>query len=54
MLKRLIEWSVQNPLVVGVLTLCLAIGGVYALRQTPLDALQRPLRRAGDRAGGLQ
>ena len=39
MLKRLIEWSVQNALVVGVLTLCLAIGGVYALRQTPLDAL---------------
>ncbi len=39
MLKRLIEWSVQNALVVGVLTLCLTIGGLYALRQTPLDAL---------------
>ena len=39
MLKRLIQWSVQNTLLVGLFTLGLAIAGVFALRQTPLEAL---------------
>src|SRR5687768_9429947 len=39
MLKRLIEWSVENKLIVLVLTLFLALGGVIAVRRTPLEAL---------------
>jgi len=39
MLKRIIEWSVTNPLIVIVFTLFLVAGGVVALRDTPLEAL---------------
>ncbi|HEY9229068.1 MAG TPA: CusA/CzcA family heavy metal efflux RND transporter [Gemmatimonadaceae bacterium] len=39
MLKNIIEWSVANRLVVGLLTLGLAIAGVVAVQQTPLEAL---------------
>jgi Cu(I)/Ag(I) efflux system membrane protein CusA/SilA len=39
MLKRIIEWSVANKLVVLLFTLAAAIGGVIAVRRTPLEAL---------------
>ena len=39
MLKRIIEWSVANKLIVLLVTLILAVGGVFAVRRTPLEAL---------------
>jgi copper/silver efflux system protein len=39
MLKRIIQWSVQNTLLVGLLTLGIATAGIVALRETPLEAL---------------
>ena len=39
MLKRIIEWSVANRLIVALLTTGLAIAGIIALRRTPLEAL---------------
>ena len=39
MLKRVIEWSVANRLLVGLFTVALAIAGIIAIRHTPLEAL---------------
>jgi Cu(I)/Ag(I) efflux system membrane protein CusA/SilA len=39
MLKRIIEWSVANKLVVLLFALALAVGGLYAMRRTPVEAL---------------
>jgi Cu(I)/Ag(I) efflux system membrane protein CusA/SilA len=39
MLKRIIEWSVANKLIVGLFTLLLAVAGIIALRRTPLEAV---------------
>jgi Cu(I)/Ag(I) efflux system membrane protein CusA/SilA len=39
MLKRIIEWSVANKLIVGLFTIGLAIAGIIAIRRTPLEAL---------------
>ncbi len=39
MLARLIAWSMRNAWLVLGLAVALAAGGLYALRQTPLDAL---------------
>ena len=39
MLKRIIEFSLQNKFLVLAGTAALILGGVYALRQTPLDAI---------------
>ncbi|HEX7981266.1 MAG TPA: CusA/CzcA family heavy metal efflux RND transporter [Gemmatimonadaceae bacterium] len=39
MLKRIIEWSVANRLLVGLFTIAVAIAGVIAIRHTPLEAL---------------
>ena len=39
MLKRIIEWSVANKLLVFLLTAVLTIGGIIALSRTPLEAL---------------
>ena len=39
MLKRVIEWSVDNKLLVILFTAALAIGGVWSIRNTPLEAL---------------
>ena len=39
MLKQIIDWSVANKLVVILFTLAAAIGGVIAVRRTPLEAL---------------
>ena len=39
MLDRLIEWSARNVFLVLLATLAVIGGGVYAVKQTPLDAL---------------
>jgi Cu(I)/Ag(I) efflux system membrane protein CusA/SilA len=39
MLKRIIEWSVANRLIVGLFTITLAVAGIIAIRRTPLEAL---------------
>ena len=39
MLDRLIEWSARNVFIVLLATLAVVAGGVYAVKQTPLDAL---------------
>ncbi|MEO7084210.1 MAG: CusA/CzcA family heavy metal efflux RND transporter [Gemmatimonadaceae bacterium] len=39
MLKRIIEWSVANRLIVTLFTVAAVAGGVYAVRHTPLEAL---------------
>ncbi|HEX6051933.1 MAG TPA: CusA/CzcA family heavy metal efflux RND transporter, partial [Gemmatimonadaceae bacterium] len=39
MLKRIIEWSVANKLLVGLFTVAVAIAGIFAIRRTPLEAL---------------
>jgi copper/silver efflux system protein len=39
MLKRIIESAVANKLLVVLFTLAAAIGGIYAIRRTPLEAL---------------
>src|SRR6187551_1180517 len=39
MLKRIIEWSVANKLLVGLFTIGLTIAGILAIRRTPLEAL---------------
>jgi Cu(I)/Ag(I) efflux system membrane protein CusA/SilA len=39
MLKRIIEWSVSHNLVVGIGTLALVLAGVWAMLNTPVDAI---------------
>ena len=39
MLERVIEWSIGNRFLVVLGSVCIAFGGVHALRQMPLDAL---------------
>jgi copper/silver efflux system protein len=39
MLKRIIELSVQNRLLVVLLTVAAIVGGIFAIRDTPLEAL---------------
>ena len=39
MLKRIIEWSVANKLIVALFTVAAIAGGIFALRRTPLEAL---------------
>ena len=39
MLRRIIDWSLGNKLIVILLTVAAVIGGAYALRATPLEAL---------------
>ncbi|HEX5577635.1 MAG TPA: efflux RND transporter permease subunit, partial [Gemmatimonadaceae bacterium] len=39
MLKRVIEWSVRNKMVVALLTVAAISGGVWAVSRTPLEAL---------------
>ena len=39
MLRRLIEWSVENKLLVLLLTAIVVGGGILAMRRTPLEAL---------------
>jgi Cu(I)/Ag(I) efflux system membrane protein CusA/SilA len=39
MLRRIIDWSLRNRLIVVLLTIAAAVAGGYALRATPLEAL---------------
>ncbi len=39
MIKRIIEWSVRNQFLVGVIVVALAGAGIYAVRNIPVDAL---------------
>ena len=39
MLKRIIEWSVRNKLLVSLFTITAIIAGLIAIRRTPLEAL---------------
>src|SRR5678815_3810368 len=39
MLNRVMEWSVRNKLVVALFTIAAILGGVWAVSQTPLEAL---------------
>ena len=39
MLEKIIDWSVQNKFFVILATVFVTLAGVYALRQTPLDAI---------------
>lgn len=39
MLENIIEWSIRNKFMVVLLTFFLVVGGLYALKNTPLDAI---------------
>jgi len=39
MIERIIRWSIANRILVLILTGFVTAGGIYALRQTPIDAL---------------
>ena len=39
MLKRIIEWSVAHKLLVGLATLAVTLGGLWAMFRTPVDAI---------------
>src|SRR5512133_1076307 len=39
MLEKIIAWSIRNTFLVALATLFLVVGGIYSLRQTPLDAI---------------
>src|SRR5512143_3266808 len=39
MLNRVMEWSVRNKLIIALLTTAAIIGGIWAVSQTPLEAL---------------
>ncbi|MDE3038577.1 MAG: efflux RND transporter permease subunit, partial [Pseudomonadota bacterium] len=36
---RVIEWSVENPLLVSIFAFALLAGGIFAIQRTPLDAI---------------
>ena len=39
MLEKIIDWSIQNKFMVILATIFVAIWGIYAIQQTPLDAI---------------
>lgn len=39
MINKLIEFSINNKMVIGLFTLALIIGGIYSVKQVPLDAV---------------
>jgi Cu(I)/Ag(I) efflux system membrane protein CusA/SilA len=39
MLEKIIAWSIRNTFLVVLATLFLVVGGIYSLKQTPLDAI---------------
>ena len=39
MLEKIIDWSIRNKFMVVLLTAFLLVGGIYALKNTPLDAI---------------
>jgi copper/silver efflux system protein len=36
---KVIEWSVKNPLIISILALVILVGGIFAVQNTPLDAI---------------
>ena len=36
---RVIEWSVNNPLLISIFVVVLLVGGIFAVQRTPLDAI---------------
>ncbi len=42
MVARLIQWSVDNPLIVGLLTIALACAGVFAFNAVNVEAYPDP------------
>ncbi|MEJ0066402.1 MAG: efflux RND transporter permease subunit [Caulobacteraceae bacterium] len=53
MIAALIRWSVKNRFFVVIGALALLAAGVVAVRSTPVDALPRSVRRAGDHPHAL-
>ena len=39
MIEAIIRWSVYNRLLVLLITVLIAIGGLFSLKQTPVDAI---------------
>ena len=39
MIHKLIAFSIQNKLVIGLMTLALIVGGIFAINKVPLDAV---------------
>jgi Cu/Ag efflux pump CusA len=39
MLNKIIQWSISNKLIVGILTLGLVVWGVFSLQSLPIDAV---------------
>ena len=39
MLNRVMEWSVRNKLIIVLVTTAAILGGIWAVSQTPLEAL---------------
>ena len=42
MVSKIIEWSVENPLVVGLLTVALTVAGAFAFSQVNVEAYPDP------------
>ncbi len=42
MVARLIQWSVNNPLIVGLMTIALACAGAYAFSRVNVEAYPDP------------
>ena len=39
MINKIIEFSINNKMVIGLFTLALIIGGIYSVKQVPIDAV---------------
>lgn len=39
MIEKIIDWSARNPVIVFLFTAFLAIAGIWAIKNTPLDAI---------------
>ncbi|MBL4709610.1 MAG: efflux RND transporter permease subunit, partial [Flavobacteriales bacterium] len=39
MIDQIIAWSIKNKLIVGILTLALLLGGLWSVKQVPIDAV---------------
>ena len=48
MIEQVIRWSIYNRFLVVIFALLLALGGLYALFETPVDAIPGSLGRTGD------
>ena len=39
MINRIIDFSIQNKISIGLLTLALIVGGIWSMTQVPIDAV---------------